>query len=178
MMILITIVLILAGIIAVLLITALFVGKEYSVKREIIINRSVPDVFNYIRYLRNQDHFNRWVMLDPGMKKDFRGTDGTKGFVYGWNGNKQAGEGEMEIMDIADGKRMDVQIRFIRPFAGVASVPFILEAVSGGETRVKWGMSSAMKYPMNITLLFVNMDTLLGKELEGSLNNLKNILEK
>jgi hypothetical protein len=35
-----------------------------------------------------------------------------------------------------------------------------------------------MKYPMNGMLLFMNMDKLLGKDLETSLTNLKHILEK
>lgn len=36
-------------------------------------------------------------MLDPNMEKEFKGTDGTVGFIYGWNGNKEGGEGEQEI---------------------------------------------------------------------------------
>ena len=43
------------------------------------------------------------------------------------------------------------------------------EVVASGKTRVTWGMSSAM----NAMLLFMNMDNLLGKDLETSLSNLK-----
>jgi hypothetical protein len=50
--------------------------------------------------------------------------------------------------------------------------------VDGNQTKLSWGMSSRMKYPMNIMLLFMNMDKLLGKDLELSLGNLKGILEK
>jgi hypothetical protein len=46
------------------------------------------------------------------------------------------------------------------------------------ETIVKWGFSSKMNYPANIMLLFINMDKLLGKDIETSLGNLKTILEK
>ena len=81
-----------------LLLVGLFTRKDYAVLREVTINRSVSEVFNYLRFLKNQDHFSKWVMMDLNMKKIFRGTDGTVGFVYGWNGNKQAGEGEQEIM--------------------------------------------------------------------------------
>jgi hypothetical protein len=35
-----------------------------------------------------------------------------------------------------------------------------------------------MKYPMNLTLLFMDMDTMLGKDLSGGLSNLKALLEK
>jgi hypothetical protein len=35
-----------------------------------------------------------------------------------------------------------------------------------------------MPYPMNIMLVFMNMDEILGKDLETGLNNLKGVLEK
>jgi hypothetical protein len=114
--------------------------------------------------------------MDPNMKKEYRGTDGTVGFVYGWNGNKQAGEGEQEIKSIQEGERLDLEIRFKRPFEGVAKTPFITESISDNQTKVTWGMSGRSKYPMNFTNLFI--DKMLGKDLDISLRNLKAILEK
>ena len=79
-------------IIAIPLIIALFIKKEYSIQREITINKPQQEVFNYVKYLKNQDNYSKWVMTDPAMKKDFRGTDGTVGFVYAWDSkNKNAG---------------------------------------------------------------------------------------
>ncbi len=169
---------IIIGLIALLFVVGLFSRKDYSLARGITINRPNSDVFNYIKHLRHQDHFNKWVMRDPDMKKEFRGTDGTEGFVYGWNGNKQAGEGEQRIMKIDEGKRIDIEIRFIRPFAAIAQAPFTTEAISANQTRLTWAMSSRMNYPMNIVLLFMSEDKLLGKDMETSLGILKNILEK
>jgi len=165
-------------IIAIFFIIALFTKKGYSLEREVTINKPAREVFNYIKHLKNQDYFSKWVMMDPGMKKTYRGTDGTVGFVYAWDGNKRAGKGEQEIMKINEEKEMDTEARFIRPFAGVANTSFKTESLSGNQTKVKWGMSSTMKYPMNIILAFMNMDKLLGKDVETSLGTLKNILEK
>ena len=86
-----------AGILVLLLITAVFMRKEYSVHREIVINVPTEKVFNYIKQLKNQDYYNKWVMVDPAKKSEFKGNDGTVGFIYGWNGNKDVGEGEEEI---------------------------------------------------------------------------------
>ena len=72
-------------IVAIPLIIALFVKKEYSIEREITINKPQQEVFSYVKYLKNQDNYSKWVMTDPAMKKDFRGTDGTEGFVYAWD---------------------------------------------------------------------------------------------
>jgi len=64
MNILITILLVLAGIIALLLIFALFIRKQYNIHRDIIIDAPLQKVFNYLRQLKNQDNFNKWVMTD------------------------------------------------------------------------------------------------------------------
>lgn len=164
-------------IIAILLIVALFVKKEYSIQREITINKPRQEVFNYIKYLKNQDNYSKWVMQDPNMKKDFKGTDGTVGFVYAWDSkDKQAGKGEEEIMSIKEGEKLVVEVRFKKPFEGIARTPFSTETVLPNQTKVTWGMEGKNPYPMNLMNLF--MDNVLGKDLEKSLFTLKNILEK
>src|SRR5436190_24385219 len=113
----ITILLIITSIIALLLIIALFAKKGYSIQRETVINAPVQKVFDYIRFLRNWDNFNERAVADPGRKTEFKGTDGTAGFIYAWSGNSKVGEGEKEIKSISDGKKIETEIRFIRPFA-------------------------------------------------------------
>lgn len=161
--------------IAIPLIVALFVKKDYAVSREVTIQTPKQDVYNYLKFLKNQDTFSKWVMVDPDMKKDYRGTDGTLGFVYAWDGEK-AGKGEQEIKGLDEGERIDLELRFIKPFTNVGQAYFITETVSENETKVTWGMEATSTYPMNFMNLF--MDRLLGKDLEVSLGNLKNILEK
>ena len=73
---------IIAALILIFLLMAAIAPKGYSVYREIIINRPVKDVFDYIRYLGNQEYYSKWVMTDPGKKTELRGNDGTVGVVY------------------------------------------------------------------------------------------------
>lgn len=170
------ILLIILAIVVIVLIAALFIKKEYNVERQIIINKPSHTVFDYIKYLKNQDYYSKWVMTDPNMKKIFTGTDGTVGFIYAWDSQqKSAGKGEQEIKNIADDKRIDMEVRFIKPFAGVAQVYMITDSLSDGQTKVTWGMNGRSSYPMNIMNLF--MDNMLGKDLNTSLITLKNILE-
>lgn len=154
----------------------LFVRKDYSFSREITINKPVKDVFEYVKYLRNQEQYSKWVMTDPDMKKLLKGTDGSVGFIYGWDGNSKAGEGQQEIKGITENQKVDIEIRFVRPFKGVAYTPISTIPVSENQTTVNWGMQGTQKYPMNLMNLF--NESLLGKDLEASLSNLKNILEK
>lgn len=113
--------------------------------------------------------------MDPNMKKEFKGTDGKVGFVYAWDGNNDAGKGEQEIKRIREGESVDVEVRFIKPFEGIAQAPMTTEALSDNQTKVTWGMKGQSKYPMNLMNLF--MDSMLGKDLETSLATLKVILE-
>ncbi|MBC7826181.1 MAG: SRPBCC family protein [Chitinophagaceae bacterium] len=176
MNILLTIILAIALLIALLLLIALFTKNEYNVQREIIIAAPGQKVFDYVKHIRNQDHYNKWVMADPGMKKEFRGTDGQPGFVYAWNGNKKAGEGEQEIKAIEEGKKITTEIRFIRPFPGAAHAIMETTPLPGGRTNVKWSTGSKLKYPMNIMIAIIHK--MLSKDMGTSLSTLKTILEK
>lgn len=168
---------VIAGLIVLALVVALFVSKEYSVKREITINKSSHEVYEYVRFVKNQEHYNKWVMMDPAMKKDYKGTDGTVGFVYAWDSQKDdVGKGEEEIKVLEEDKKINLEVRFIKPFEGIAVTEMTTEAVSPTQTKVSWGMSGESAYPMN--LMNTVMDSMLGADLEESLQTLKGILEK
>ena len=175
--ILLTIAVVIGLIIALALVLALFVKKDYSVVRDIIINRNKQEVFDYIRLLKNQDNYSKWGSLDPNMKKEYRGMDGTEGFTSLWEGNKKVGQGEQKIVKIIEGERIDYALHFIKPFEGLADSHLATTAVSSDQTKVSWGMSSSMKYPMNLMLLFMNMEKLIGNDFSTGLSNLKQLLE-
>ncbi|MGK6351919.1 SRPBCC family protein [Parapedobacter sp. DT-150] len=170
------ILIILVIIIAVPLLIALFVKKDYAVEREVTINRSKQEVFDYVKYLKNQDNYSKWATMDPDMDKSYRGTDGTVGFVSAWDGDK-AGEGEQEITNIIEGERIDYELRFLEPMESTSKAYMITEPVSDSQTRVKWGFSGHMDYPMNFLLLVMNMEKMLGDDFETGLVNLKVALE-
>src|SRR5687768_1710355 len=97
----------LAVIVGLALVTGLFVEKDFFTEKEVTINKPREEVFSYIKFLKNQDQFSVWAKKDPDMKKCFRGTDGTVGFVSAWDGNSDVGKGEQEIKRITEGKRVD-----------------------------------------------------------------------
>jgi hypothetical protein len=97
--ILLTILYITGSIIVLFLLIALLTKKEYSLERNIVINRSRQEVFNYIKLLKNQEHYSVWVMKDPAIKLVYTGTDGTVGAGSAWESNdKNVGVGEQDII--------------------------------------------------------------------------------
>jgi len=109
-----------AAIIAIVLITALFVPKDYSAEREIVINKPKATVFDYVVHLKNVTRYNTFAQKDPNMKTSFKGIDATVGSVFLWDGNADAGKGEQEIRNIVPGERVDLDLRFIKPMEGKA----------------------------------------------------------
>lgn len=167
------------GIVALALIVAIFVKKDYALEREVVINQPVEKVFDYIKYLKNQDNFSTWASMDPEMKKEFRGTDGEVGFVSAWESqDKNVGKGEQEITAIKENERLDYEQRFIEPFETTDFAYMTTSAVSDSVTNVKWGFTGRMEYPMNLMMLFMNFEEMLGADFENGLGKLKTILEE
>ncbi len=68
-------------IVLIALIVALFLSNTYVVKKSITINQPKTEIFNYIKYLKNQNEYSKWAKMDTGMQKVFSGTDATTGFL-------------------------------------------------------------------------------------------------
>ena len=165
--------------IAVPLIVALFVKKKYDVECEVTINKPKSEVYDYVKFLKNQDEYSVWLKMDPNAKKDYKGTDGTVGFVSAWSSdNKDLGKGEQEITGIKDGERIDYELRFIEPFESTEKAYMAFESPDSASTKVKWGFNGKMNYPMNLMMLFMDMDGMISKDLQTGLDEMKKILEK
>jgi hypothetical protein len=148
-----------------------------KIEKSTVISKNLKEVFDYLKYTKNQDNFSVWNMADPSMKKDYRGTDGTVGFVYIWDStNKNVGAGEQETKSINDGKSIEFEVRFFRPMKNTGKAFFYTEGVGEGSTNVTWVFDSPSKFPYSLFSFFFKK--MLGRDLENGLANLKKILEK
>ncbi len=113
-------------------------------------------------------------MKDPGMKKSYSGSDGTKGFIYSWDSkDKNVGAGSQKITNITEGNRIDNELRFLRP---MQNTTFILNKTGETITSVTWTFQSSAKFPISLFApIFKNMP---GKQINQGLLNLKELLEK
>lgn len=165
-------------IIAIPFVVALFIKRDYSVESEIVIDRPNPLVFDYLKYLKNHESFSKWGKTDAPIMKQYFGSDGTVGFISSWESpDKRVGKGQQEIRKIAIGKRIDLELRILKPYSSVAQVYLTTDPVARSQTVVVWGFSSRMSYPMNLLLLF-NIKKVIQKDLSQGLESLKQELEK
>ncbi|PYT01025.1 MAG: polyketide cyclase [Acidobacteria bacterium] len=165
--------------VAAVVILAFTVRTEFNVEREITINRPKADVFYYVKHLKNQNYWGAWYKKDPGMKQEFKGQDGSPGFIASWKSdNSEVGEGEQEIKKVVEGERLDTELRFKKPFTATSGAYLTTNAAGDNQTKVKWGFNMTLPRPFNLMCLVVDMDKEAGKDFEEGLSNLKSILEQ
>lgn len=171
------IVLIIVGVLVLLVVLlALIAPKNYHVYRSIEIDRSTSEVWEHLKYLEKQTQWSPWAKKDPNMEQKITGIDGEVGALSYWNGNKEVGEGEQEITTIVEGKRIEQDLRFFKPYKSESDCYMDLEELSSNKSKVTWGFTGNNKFPMSIMMLFMNMDKMVGKDFEQGLQNLKSKL--
>ena len=165
-----------SALIALVLIAAFFMKKDYSISASTVINRPRNDVFNYVKILKNQENYSKWVMADPNSKLNYIGEDGTIGFISQWESElKNVGIGEQEIMYINENDSYQVEIRFKKPFEGVSQAITTTEAISDNQTKVTTTFLTSTPFPMNVMVPFISK--MLKKDMDGNMSRLKATLE-
>ena len=71
--------------VALLLIVALFVPKEFKYEKSIIIKSPIDTVWLNVNSLSALDKWSPWNDHDPKMKKEMSGIDGTVGAKQSWS---------------------------------------------------------------------------------------------
>ena len=163
------------GIIILLMLVA---PRKYDVQRSIVINKPVNEVFQYLKMIRNQDHWSPWKSRDTEMKQTFNGVDGTVGFIARWESDKKdVGVGEQELKGLIENERVDTEIRFLKPWKTVRDGYLLVREIEPSKTEVIWGFKGSNNPPINVMMLFYNMDKSVGKDFDEGLAKLKTTLE-
>jgi len=172
-----TFIYILASIIVLIVVLALIAPKKYHVNRSIVIQKPLPEVYNYLKFIKNQDHWSPWKKKEPNMKQTTVGIDGEIGFINKWEGNSDVGSGEQELTRLLENQIVESQLRFFKPWKSQSDAYIKVNKVDENSTEVVWGFSGVNQMPSNIFFLFFNMDKTVGKDFEEGLESLKTILE-
>jgi hypothetical protein len=97
--------------------------------------------------------------------------------VYEWAGNRKAGQGRMEITYASPRSKVTIKLDFLKPFEGHNTTEFTLES-KGSSTDVTWAMYGPQAYVAKIMSVFISMDSMIGKDFDSGLSNMKAIAEK
>ncbi|ARN19138.1 SRPBCC family protein [Piscinibacter gummiphilus] len=149
----------------------------FRVERSTTIKAPPEKVYALIEDFHQWQQWSPWERLDPAMKRQHGGAPKGKGALYGWEGNKEVGKGQMEITEATLPSRVVIKLDFLAPFEAHNTAEFVL-VPRGDATTVTWAMSGPNLFIGKVMSLFASMDSLVGKDFERGLANLKAVAEK
>jgi len=148
--------------------------KTMVISSEVVIDLPKEAVWDYVRLLRNQEHYNTWILQDPNIKMKYSGTDGTPGFVAGWESKTRMGNGEQVITKVYEGEGYESELHF-ENHENITYTKVMLESVDQSKTKVSTVMSATPSFPMNVMMPV--MQKVLKKNMDENSAKLKAILE-
>ena len=149
----------------------------FSVQRSASIQAPPEKVYPLIADFKRWQAWSPWEKKDPAMRRTFGPVSDGKGATYAWDGNKDVGQGSMEIAESVPPSRIVIKIDFVKPFEAHNTVEFTL-LPTGDATDVKWAMQGPVPYFAKIIHVFIDMDKMVGSDFEAGLAAMKAAAEK
>jgi carbon monoxide dehydrogenase subunit G len=172
-----TIAIVVVVLIAALLVYAATKPDTFRVERSASIKAPPEKVFALLNDFQRWGAWSPWEKKDPEMKRTFSVVTSGKGAQYAWEGNRDVGQGRMEIADSVSPSKVTIKLDFLKPFEAHNIVEFTLEP-KGDSTSVRWAMQGPSPYIAKVMQVFFSMDKMIGKDFEAGLANLKAVAEK
>lgn len=171
------IVIVVVALIAAVLIFAATKPDTFRVQRAANIKAPAEKIFALINDFKAWTVWSPWEKKDPALKRTYGAATSGKGARYAWEGNKEVGQGSMEITESIPSSKIALKLDFVKPFEGHNVVEFTLEP-KGDVTNVTWTMQGSSPFIGKIMQVFISMDSMVGKDFETGLANLKAAAEK
>jgi uncharacterized protein YndB with AHSA1/START domain len=170
---------VLAIAIAVVLILATTKPDTLRVQRAATVKAPPERIFALINDFHQWATWSPWENKDPAMQRTYSGSASGRGAVYAWDGNKNVGAGRMEILDASLPSKIVIKLDFFKPFEGHNTAEFtMLPQGDAATTNITWVMHGPAPFMSKVMQVFMNMDSMIGKDFEIGLANLKRLTEK
>lgn len=160
-----------------ILIFALTKPDTFRVERSLAVKAPADAIYPQVADFHRWTGWSPYETRDPAMKRTFGGTAAGQGATYAWDGNNNVGAGRMEILEANGPSRLRIKLDFERPFEGHNTAEFTF-VPQGDATLVTWAMYGPAPFLSKVMQVFVNMDSMIGKDFEAGLAGLKKLTEK
>ena len=171
-----TLLLVLLATIALLLVLAATRPARFRVQRTAVIKAPAPKIFALISDLKSFNNWNPYEKKDPGIHGHYSGPASGVGAAYAWDSRK-VGRGRMEITAAEAPRSLTMELDFLKPFKARNTAEFTLQPQGDQLTIVTWAMHGPSPYLSRLIGVVLNMDTMIGKDFEAGLANLKALTE-
>lgn len=163
--------------IAAVLIVALTKPDTFRVERSLAVKAPADAIYPLVADFHRWTSWSPYEGRDPAMKRAFGGSAAGKGATYAWDGNNNVGAGQMEILEADGPSRLRIKLDFERPFEGHNTAEFTF-VPQGDATLVTWAMHGPAPFLSKVMQVFINMDSMIGRDFEAGLVGLKKLTEK
>lgn len=94
------------------------------IQKSTVIDSSEQEVFDQVKYLANFTKWSPFYEADPAQKTEVKGTDGTVGAQFHWNGNGGKDLGHQEIKVIKELEYIKMGCDIQKPFKATPSFEY------------------------------------------------------
>jgi Polyketide cyclase / dehydrase and lipid transport len=149
---------------------ALYVASRpsaFRIARSLTIDAPASTLFALINDFHAWTAWSPWDKVDPNLERIYEGADAGVGAVYKWRGPK-TGEGSMTLVESVENAKVEIDLRFIKPFPANNHTVFTLEA-EGSATKVTWAMTGNNSFVSKAFNVIMNVDKMVGGDFEKGL---------
>jgi hypothetical protein len=151
-------------------------SNELVVVRRVEVKAEKQAIFPYVSDYANFQLFNPWRELDPMQSHQVSTPPSGRGAYYRWAGNSKVGAGEMTVDLLAPPHFVEHRVVFTEPLPSRSDMTFRLSPLDEG-TEVEWSYTLHADFWMKAGMLVMDMDAMLGSDLERGLSRLKTVVE-
>ena len=172
-----TVLIVFSVLISMVLIVSLFLPSHYKVKRQIIINATMEEVFSQVNDFNKMQNWSPWRDYDPGMTITVEGEIGKAGYKYSWNSsNKEVGSGSLTRVNTQNERMISNELNFVDYQMKSLNV-WTFEQMPEG-VKVTWGNEGDIPFLGRIFFVMMDPDKMMGPDFEKGLERLKSYCEK
>jgi hypothetical protein len=151
--------------------------KFIQIVKTATIKGSKQEVFDMVKYLNNFPKWSPFLEQDPAQKYEVKGTDGTIGARYYWDGNKGKDLGYQEIVKIDEQQLIRMKCDIQKPFVAKPIFEYSFkETPNGIEVSQNFTLESGMSDAFFMWLFGAKKD--MANMNERGLELLKKAVEK
>jgi uncharacterized protein YndB with AHSA1/START domain len=167
------------GLIAVIILFFGYVSTrsgKFNYERSGLINAPAEKIFPYISNLKMGELWSPYEKIDPTMKKTFTGEDGHVGSKMEFEGNSDAGSGNLEILGVVPNDSVEIKLIMTKPMHAENLIHYKLTPEGAG-TRFTWAMEGDGGFMTKLMTLLIDCEKMIGGQFEQGINNLRQVVE-
>ncbi len=149
---------------------------QFLYMRGIVINAPPEKIYPYVSDFRLGNEWSPFIKVDPNIKLAYSGPPNGKGAKMTFDGNQEAGSGEIEILRAEPHSEVELQLTMTKPFKAVNTVRYQL-VPEGNGTRFTWSMAGENGFLGKLVGIFIDCEKMIGDQFDKGQNNLKELVE-